>query len=328
MPMRFPYLKAARVKLQERKNACIRAKYSSAQQYVGQFLSFIKSDPVIRTVFTELNLIAQAKFVSIDQRIDTKYGRIDVPFDRVECAAFHLRLLEILADPNPQMVIPDFDYIFGRGSNRYQDTYDDFFEQVLQPLCSYIDERIDDGDLLLYMLCRYQRECSWFGYGTLVEMAERSESRKLEETFDSHLRTWLFREGIDYPFSTPRSPSGRADIVVWQGEEPLAVEVKVFDGKDRDCGHVKQGLWQAHRYAADYSKPFGYLVVFNTSGDILSFEGNVSDDGPACVTVGDRNVFAVTVSVLLRRESASKEKPVRTYVIGHPTPKQITPSQP
>jgi len=43
--MRFPYLKAARVKLQERKNACIRAKYSSAQQYVvfvaeGMFRTF------------------------------------------------------------------------------------------------------------------------------------------------------------------------------------------------------------------------------------------------------------------------------------------------
>jgi hypothetical protein len=48
MPMRFPYLKAARFKLQERKNTCLRADYESAAQYTGQFLSFIKSDPVVR----------------------------------------------------------------------------------------------------------------------------------------------------------------------------------------------------------------------------------------------------------------------------------------
>jgi hypothetical protein len=320
MPMRFPYLKAARVKLQERKNACLRADYSSAEQYAAQFLSFVQSDPVVRTVTAELSVIAQAKFLDIDQRIDRTHHRLDLPRDRVECAAFHLRLLERLADPNPQMRIPDFNFIFRRGSDRIQDMFDNFFEQVLQPLSSYIDERIDDGDLQLYMLCRYQRECAWFENETLVELAERADSRKLEETMDSHLRAWLYREGIDYPFSTPHSPSGRADIVVWQGEDPVAIEVKVFDGKNRDCGHVKQGLWQAHRYAADYSKPFGYLVVFNTSGDILSFEGNVAVNSPPCVLVGDRNVFAVTVDISPRCESASKERPVKTHAVGQPTP--------
>ena len=320
MPMRFPYLKAARVKLQERKNACLRADFSFAEQYTAQFLSFVRSDAVVRNVVAELSALAQAKQVDIDQHIDHATRRLNVPRDRIECAAFHLRLIERLADPDPEMLIPRFHFLFGRGSNKLQDKFDDFFEQVLQPLCSYIDERIDDGDLLLYMLCRYQRECAWFAHDKLVELAEGAASRKLEETMDSHLRGWLFREGIDYPFSTPRSPSGRADVVVWQGEEPLAIEVEVFDGKDRDCAHVKQGLWQAHRYAGDYSKPFGYLVVFNTSGDLLSFEGNVAVDGPPCVPVGDRNVFAVTVGVSRRRDSASKEKPVRTHVVGQPNP--------
>ena len=114
------------------------------------------------------------------------------------------------------------------------------FAQVLIPFCSYVDERIDDGDLMLYMLSRYQRDCAWFDLSTLAELADSAESRKLEEVLDHHLRTWLFREGIDYPFSTPRSPSGRADVIVWEGEQPLAIEVKVFDGADRDLGHISQ----------------------------------------------------------------------------------------
>ena len=318
MPMHFPYLKAARVKLQERKNACLRAAYSSAEQYTAQFLSFAQSDPVVRTIVSELSLIAQTKLGDVTQRILGSRGRLDLPRDRVECAAFHLKLLERLADPDPKMEIPHFAHIFGRGSSKYQDMYGDFFEQVLQPLCSYIDERIDDGDLLLYMLCRYQRECGWFENDQMVTLAETADSRKLEEALDSHLRSWLFREGIDFPFSTPRSPSGRADIVIWEGEQPLAIEVKVFDGENRDCGHVQQGLWQAHRYAADYAKPIGYLVVFNTSGDLLSFEANIAGNGPPCVPVGDRNVFAVTVNVSRRQDSASKEKPVKTHLVGVP----------
>jgi hypothetical protein len=321
MPMRFPYLKAARVKLQERKNACLRADYTSADKYAGQFLAFVRSDSVVRTIIGELSVIIQAKFSDLTQHIDPHQQFLVLPPDRVECAAFHLRLIERLADPNPQAQIPGFRTMFGRGSNTLQDTQDHFYEQVLQPLCSYIDERIDDGDLLLYMLCRYQRECAWFENDTLSSLAENADSRSLEDTLDSHLRSWLFREGIDYPFSTPRSPSGRADIVVWEGEEPLAIEVKVFDGQSRDCGHIRQGLWQAHRYASDYSKPFGYLVVFNTSGDLLSFQGNVAVSGPPIIPVGDRNVFAVTVGASARTASASKEKALKTQVVETPVGK-------
>ncbi len=224
MPMRFPYLKAARVKLQERKNACMRADYSSAEQYTGQFLSFIQSDPVVRTVTAELSVIAQAKVADFDQRVNTTCHRLDLPRDRVECAAFHLRLLERLADPNPQMVIPDFTFIFGGGSNRYQDVFNDFFEQVLQPLCSYIDERIDDGDLLLYMLCRYQRECAWFERKALVELADQADPRKLEETMDSHLRLGC---------------SGRVSIIPFRRPVPLPAGLISSFGKARSLSPLK-----------------------------------------------------------------------------------------
>src|SRR5438094_591315 len=66
MPLRLPYLKAARVKLQERKNAWIRADYASAETYVAQFLSFAKSGPVIRTIVVELSAVAERKVSDIN----------------------------------------------------------------------------------------------------------------------------------------------------------------------------------------------------------------------------------------------------------------------
>ena len=159
----------------------------------------------------------------------------------------------------------------------------------------------------------------WFEAHVLDDLTNQTESAKLEEAMDQHLRSWLFREGIDYPFSTPKSPSGRADIIVWQGEEPLAIEVKVFDGKNRDLGHATQGLWQAQRYAHDYGKPIGYLVVFNTSPHLLSYENNIATDGPPCIVVGGLNVFAITVNVGTNRLSASKEKPIETKLVKTPS---------
>jgi hypothetical protein len=319
MPMRFPYLRAARVKLQERKNACMRCSYESAQRYVNFFLQFLRSDPVVRSVALPLFAIAEQKFSKPNELVDDHQRRLNLPHDPVDCAAFHLRCLEVLADPDENTHIPHFSMVFGNGSNHYQDMYDDFWAQTIVPLCSYIDERIDDSDLLLYLLARFQRECVWFESAALAAMVENADSRKHEETLDQHLRSWLFNQGIDYPFSTPRSPSGRADIVVWQGEEPLAIEVKVYDGVNRDLGHVSQGLWQAHRYASDYGKPFGYLVVFNVSDHLLSFEGGVAAEGPACIPVAGANVYAITIDLKEGRRSASKEKPMETKLVRTPS---------
>jgi hypothetical protein len=283
-----------------------------SQLGVGPFVGVWVDRPAL---VGELSIVGQ-KFSDINSLVS---GRgLVLPDNHTECAAVHLRLLETLADHDPNKTIPHFNFIFGKGSNRYQDMYEDFFEQVLVPFCSFIDERIDDGDLLLYMLCRYQRECVWFEAKALADLAQTTDSRKLEDVLDKHLRSWLFREGIDYPFSKPSGPSGEADVVVWQGEEPLPLEVKVFDGGDRDLGHVSQGLWQAHRYAQDYNKPFGYLMTFNTSGHLLAFENNVATSGPPCVVVSGMNVFAVTVNLIAGRPSASKEKPIETKTVKTP----------
>jgi len=316
MPMRFAYLKSARVKLQERKNACLKSTYDSAESYTVSFLEFLDKDPVVRTIATGLKTIARQKFNEVDELVDVARRRILLPSDSTDRAAFQYRLLEVSV--NESETIPHFTRIFGRGSNQYQDMYEDFFEQTLVPLCSYIDERIDDSDLILYLLSRYQRECAWFERDSMNRLVADTESQKLEEALDGHLRSWLFREGIDYPFSTPKSPSGRSDIIVWHGEEPLAIEVKVYDGRNRDVGHISQGLWQAHRYSHDYGKPFGYLVVFNISEHLLSYESSVSS-GPPCIEVGGSNVYAITINVNVPRATASKERPLETKAVKTPT---------
>ena len=41
----------------------------------------------------------------------------------------------------------------------------------------------------------------------------------------------LIRQGIDYPFSQPESPSGKADVVALaEREEPLTFEVRASEG--------------------------------------------------------------------------------------------------
>ncbi|MFO1006602.1 MAG: hypothetical protein U0929_11625 [Planctomycetaceae bacterium] len=259
---------------------------------------------------------AHGKYPGPDSLLDKRRHTWCLPKSEYECAAFRLRAIELATASDDNIQI--FKDIYVKTARDNQDRYEAFLNEIVVPLCSYLNERVRDGEFLLYMLTRYQRESAWFNGDQLASILDSADSRKIEEVFDHHLRAWLFREGIDFPFSAPNSPSGRADVIVWQGEQPLPVEIKVCDDANRDARHVEQGLWQAHRYALDYSKAIGYLVVFNTSDRPLVFEGNVSGDGPPCVVVNSVSVFVIVVNVTLGRASASKERPVAPRIIRVP----------
>ena len=314
--MNFPYLRTARVKLQERKNTCLKTSYTAAPTYLGQLFEFITTSPILRSITAELAKGAIDKYPESSSLFDVSNRQWKLPISEQECATFYLRCLEFAVKSSDG--VGEFKRLYSRKSDRFQDWYQAFLHEIVVPLCSYLDERVDDGDLLLYMLTRYQRESAWFHGEQLSSLLVSVESNKIEEVFDQHLRAWLFREGIDFPFSTPKSPSGRADVVVWHGEQPLPIEIKVCDDADRDVGHVAQGLWQAHRYALDYGKAIGYLVVFNTSDRPLTFENDVSKDGPPCVPFSGVNVFVIVVNVTHGRPSASKEKPVASRIVKTP----------
>ena len=85
---------------------------------------------------------------------------------------------------------------------------------------------------------------------------------------------FLFDQGIDYPFSSPKSTSGRADIIgSIDTSDPIVLEIKIFDrtkgyGKNR----IKDGFTQVVKYANDYNKEIGYLVIFNADSGEINFK--------------------------------------------------------
>jgi len=60
------------------------------------------------------------------------------------------------------------------------------------------------------------------------------------------LRRFLFEQGIDYPFSQPRSASGQSDVVAMVDEDdPLICEVKLYNGRNSSKRYVAKGVQQA-----------------------------------------------------------------------------------
>src|SRR5262249_47550525 len=110
-------------------------------------------------------------------------------------------------------------------------------ETVVEPLIEWLQEEIGKSSDVLYLLERYVRRVEWFERARLWQTYEAATRR--EDVYDRDLRAFLFDQGIDYPFSQPRSASGEADVVAGtDSDDPLVCEVKLYDGESYNKAYI------------------------------------------------------------------------------------------
>jgi hypothetical protein len=183
----------------------------------------------------------------------------------------------------------------------------DFAEQVVRPLFDYLDEQIGDGSSVLYALERYCRQVEWFDQQRLCAEFQ-TNTRQGEAVYDRHLREFLFREGFDMPYSQLRSPSGQSDVLSrLESDDPLVCELKVYDGDDRDIGHLASGVTQALQYANDHGKRAAHLVITNLTTRPLQLPSDGPENAhPPYLDLPGARVYLIQVRGL-PRESASRQ---------------------
>jgi hypothetical protein len=163
---------------------------------------------------------------------------------------------------------------------------------------------------MLYLLWRYKLWAEWFE----AERLRRVYGSSGEEGLDLDLRRFLFESGIDYPFSQPRSPGGRADVVAsLETDDPLVLEIKVWDSeKGYRENRVRDGLRQVVDYTDRYGKDVGYVVVFNLDPVPLQLIGETGDTGKPARIERDHTYYFISVNI------AKQEKPVSQKDKGKP----------
>ncbi len=196
----------------------------------------------------------------------------------------------------------------------------DFTEIMIDPFINYLHDQIDEGSNVLYLLEKYKRRVEWFHRDELLARL-RADSRQSEDAVEAHLREYLFDQGIDYPFSQPRSPGGRVDVAADIGEDrPLILELKLFD-LERSYGkrYLRKGFRQIQTYADDYGQSVGYLVVFNCSPRRIDLRTSAGEQlWPPRIVVGHQTFFLVVIDVVMPEGSASKRDARRPYPIEEP----------
>jgi hypothetical protein len=197
--------------------------------------------------------------------------------------------------------------------SQFDENVREFTKSVAQHLFDFLGEALGSASEMLHLLERYKRQFEWFDRQRLYD-AFLLDTQQGEHIYDTHLRQFLFSNGVDYPFTQSRGPSGDTDVLAGlDGDDALVCEVKLFDGKNAGKRAVATGVNQAVQYAQDYGKSLAYLVVIDLSGRGLAFPS----DAPAAEWPARLQIAGVTVHLLeiraLPLASASKRgksKPV------------------
>lgn len=287
-------------------------------QYSGDLKilhAFLLSTPVFRGIIEQL----KASFPDFDPGdwitnhvVQARKGRHSWPDDEKKMLVL-LRAVERMVD--------GFDDPVSWGQRlTFRSNFDEgvarVTEEVVLPFVNYLLAQLGTESEMLHHLGRFKRQVEWFEQQHLFEQYE-SNTKKGEAVYDAALRRFLFNQGIDYPFSQPASASGKADVIAGvESDDPLVCELKLFDGENYGVSYLARGLNQAVRYAHDYGKAVGHLVVVNLSDQKLvpPTDGDEGASPPRVLTRG------VTVFMIVVQgkplPSASKESKPRVLVVS------------
>jgi hypothetical protein len=277
-----------------------------------RFFDFFDSNPTLRASAAGLS----AKYPQINEQLNAAIQQRQTleGVTEGESAAIGLAVLRKIAVPdNGRMLFMNYVKLTASSDKML----DRFRERFLDPFYEYIDEHIEDRNVVLAELVRFKHLAEWFRREQLWNRW-RSDSRSGERSLAFAVYEFLYEQGIDFHIE-PASASGEADMVSAQhSPDPLVADVKIFDPtSSRGSSYIKRGLHQVYRYLHDFNQPIGYLVVFK--GTEKQLEVNVSTtlaEEVPYFTLGDKTIFLVQIDIFPHEEPASKRPIPESEIIS------------
>ncbi|MCW4017182.1 MAG: hypothetical protein NWF00_00630 [Candidatus Bathyarchaeota archaeon] len=298
-----------RHELQVRKDRLFKVDTRAVIDELKLFFFFLRSKPLLNGLLEELRTNLP-DFETTYNSMAAKQ-RIILPATEKErvrlCLSFLEHCMNSGKDDEPFQIAVGVGF-YGNGSTHF------FIEQFFMPFYEYLDQHIEDLSAVLYVIEKFKLRSQWFKRDQLFKLYN-SDTSTGEAKLDKSLRGFLFDNGIEYPFSSPASDSGRADIVAsLHTPDPVIIEVKVFDGTTRGRNHIRKGFRQINEYMTDYDKDIGYLVIFNVCDKKLRFSLNCTDK-PHRIITSTKTVFIIDVDIYHDITPASQRPQLEIYEI-------------
>jgi hypothetical protein len=285
-----------RVKLRTRRSRIVSCGWEDFLPLTKQFYKFLDDNSVLKAVIVEL-LARNQQTVETTQNADPN---VRVCGDTAEEAATvgYLKWRVFSNQNNPSGFYSHALHgDFHESSGMYKDWY-------VEPLCDYLDEILDDANVVLAMLIRYKQKVEWYRRTEVLGLYEGDTSRG-ERKVKQHMFEFLFDQGLPFHVE-PIAASGEPDVVsLHDSQHHFIGEVKIFDSESRGKSYIKKAFYQTYRYCVDYNEPLAYLIVFNVSKKQLRVEVRSDPDGVPRFEYNHKTIFLVVIDIHEHEGTAS-----------------------
>jgi hypothetical protein len=304
-----------RSNLQEWKNRISRASHSQFGNQIKYFVKRVEQEKNLNGILKSVCLTYHYDVEALQVAEQNMESGEDLGFENdAQHAAFGYQFLKHLIQENGY---DQLNYLIMFHGSGVHDMQNNLIDKLIDPFVYYLHDQLDLQNTTIYLLEKYKMRNEWFMKKRLSE-AYQMAGANYEQIFEDDLRLYLFDQGIDYPFSTPKSTSGRADIVgEIDTENPIVIEIKIFDrDKSYHKNRIKEGFAQIVKYTGDFNKDFGYLVIFNMDKAELHFNFPESTNTfPPVLHFNNRHYFFIVINCL-EQVSASKLGKIETITIS------------
>lgn len=261
------YERNLQTQLRERYRQLFKASYMTYRREMEYFRKFIRGAPVLSVIID--NIQHSEPDLDPDKWYTENFNfkQYDFPESEIGRAKFVWRVIERVA--SGELDAFQVSHVFLNSSSNIDERIRMVTEYLVEPLVNFLEFRIGTESDILYLLDKVKRRIEFFDKERLYKEYEANAGRR-EEVYDRYVRQFLFDQGVDYPFSQPRSASGEADVVSGlETDDPLVSEIKLYDGDSYGVPYLAKGFNQAVQYAQDYGKTSAYLLIMNLSDQNL-----------------------------------------------------------
>ena len=285
-----------RVKLRTRRSRIVSCGFEDFLPLTKQFYTFLDSNPILRAVIAEL--LARNPQSAAEVQNAPRDVRVYGTTAQEAGAIAYIKWKEFA---NQNVLHGFYSHALHGDFNEASWTYKDWY---VEPLFDYLDETLDDANVVLAMLIRYKQKVEWYRRTEVLKLYEDDTSRG-EKNVKQHMFEYLFDQGLPFHVE-PVAASGEPDVVsLHDSQHHFIGEVKIFDAEGRGKSYVRKAFYQTYRYCLDYNEPLAYLIVFNVSKKQLRVELPSAPDCVPRFEYNHKTIFFIVVDVHEHKGTAS-----------------------
>lgn len=285
-------LRDLRLKVRNRRSRINSCGQSDFLPLSKQFFAFLESNSLLTALISEL----LARNPDSVKEASSEILQTQVYGETAEKAAAiaYIRWKSFAIQDQPQRF---YHHVIGAvGVKTINDGLERFRDWYVEPFFDYLDETLEDSNLILGTLIRYKHKVEWYRREELQKLFVENQSRG-EGVLAQHMYEYLFDQGIPFQVE-PQTASGKPDVVsLDDSDHPFIGDVKVFDASGRGAAYIKKGLYQVYQYCCDHNETVGYLIVFNISDKQLRFALASGSDGIPRFEYNHKTIFVTVIDI-------------------------------